>query len=1012
MSDHTRCSESSRDLRWLVAGQMLVLLLTSVAGGAASPTKRLPLSENLAQQARVTATSEYSQNYLAKFVCDGKVPFAEGRDDLNQAWCVKGHVARSGELEFRWDEPMRVGEVVYYGRTAWFLSECFKDYEVYINDSPQPAAKGTLAMTHGAQRIAVAAEQVCRLVLRFLNSYGGPNPGASEVLILASSPSPMELTRIDKALSPLGSGSVLPWVDNPDVEKLRALIHRLVEAHGARYPEAAEHLRQLAELELARKSAADDADQRDEVTERLARLQRDVLLFDVDQVVAIKRREITASHVYTYHYEGFQPGASLEVISLQDPQAKPRVLVTSPEGQILDGDLSHDGNVLVFSWRQRESEGYHLWSINVDGTGLRQLTDGAWHDYNPCWLPDGDIAFLTTRSPQFAYCWHAPVGVLHRMRADGTELQQLSANYLNDFTPNVLEDGRLIYTRWEYVDRPAIPIQSLWTMNPDGTGLAGYFGNRVISPGTFMEARAIPGTTRVICTMTGHNGPTRGAIGIIDREQGDNAQAAIRNITPDVPVPAVDQGNGNTDGTKLYSCPLPLDGIRFLVSARGPVLVRTLDGDCQATALEAPDSGLQWFSTQPIRARQKPPIVSRRDLADEEPFATLYLQDVYDGLEPYVRRGEIAMLRVVRDIQKSVRIDPSLRAFGFQFPVISCGATYAAKDVLGDVPVEADGSAYFRVPAGKNISFMALDAHGRTLQRMRSFTHLMPGEVQGCIGCHEHRGKTPARHNTLALRRPPRELQAPEFGTGGFDYSRVVQPVLDRYCVECHHPHHPRGIDLSGSKTDFFNVSYETLARENQGRRGSPYVSWIPTYNGEEWNILEIAPKAWGSPQSRLAEIVLGGHPDEEGQRRVEMEPDAVRRILSWIDLNVPYYGTSETAYPELIGCRQVYPGQLDQVLQEVAARRCASCHTEGKVPRRVWTRITEPHLNTFLLAPLAKAAGGTERCGQPVIRTTADPDYQAILATFEPIERMLKARPRMDMPGATPAPDVCRDSQ
>ena len=189
-------------------------------------------------------------------------------------------------------------------------------------------------------------------------------------------------------------------------------------------------------------------------------------------------------------------------------------------------------------------------------------------------------------------------------------------------------------------------------------------------------------------------------------------------------------------------------------------------------------------------------------------------------------------------------------------------------------------------------------------------------------------------------------------------------------------------------------------------------MSWIPTYNGEEWNILEITPKAWGSPQSRLAEIVLSGHPDETGKRRLEMEPDAVRRVLSWIDLNVPYYGTSETAYPELIGCRQIYPGQLDQVLQEVAARRCASCHAEGKVPRRVWTRITEPHLNAFLLAPLAKDAGGTEKCGQPVFRTTADADYQAILATFEPIERMLKARPRMDMPGAKPAADVCRDSQ
>ena len=214
-----------------------------------------------------------------------------------------------------------------------------------------------------------------------------------------------------------------------------------------------------------------------------------------------------ASHVYTYHYEGFQPGGGLYVVSPHDPDGPPIELVASPNGQILDCDLSHDGKTILFSWRRRQEEGYHLWAIAVDGSNLRQLTDGEWHDYNACWLPDGDIAFLTTRSPQFAYCWHAPVGVLHRMKLDGSQLVKLSANYLNDFTPEVLDDGRLIYTRWEYVDRPAIPIQSLWTINPDGTGLAGYFGNRILSPGTFMEARQLPGTHKIICTMTGHNGP-------------------------------------------------------------------------------------------------------------------------------------------------------------------------------------------------------------------------------------------------------------------------------------------------------------------------------------------------------------------------------------------------------------------------------------------------------------------------------------------------------------------------
>jgi hypothetical protein len=391
----------------------------------------------------------------------------------------------------------------------------------------------------------------------------------------------------------------------------------------------------------------------------------------------------------------------------------------------------------------------------------------------------------------------------------------------------------------------------------------------------------------------------------------------------------------------------------------------------------------------------------------------LFLQDVYDGLEPYVERGEVTTIRVVRDMQKTVRIDPSLRAFGFQFPVISCGATYAAKDVLGDVPLEPVGSACFRVPAGTNVSFMALDAQGRALQRMRSFTHQMAGETQGCVGCHEHRRKAPGETITLAMSRPPRDLVAPEFGSGGFDYARIVQPVLNQHCTDCHNAiDPPQGIDLTGGVTDYFNVSYDVLARENQGQRGSPYVNWIPTYNGQEWNILEVEPKTWGSPQSVLAKVVLSGHPDEEGRPRVNMDTHRVRRILAWIDLNVPYYGTSETAHPDLIGCRRVYPDRLDEVLAEVASRRCAGCHQGGKIPRRVWTRITEPELNPFLVAPLAKAAGGSQKCGEPVFANKDDRDYQAVLATFEPVLRLLETTPRMDMPGGEPACDVCRSSQ
>jgi hypothetical protein len=989
--------------------------------------------ENLASKAQVSANSEYNEQYLARFAVDGVIPPpGSGGADIAHAWCVRNDVAKNyGEFILEWTEPIEAAEIDYWGRTSFFVSECWKDYQVFLDDQKEPAAKGTFEMKHGAQPIAIPKQKVRKIKLVFLNAYGGPNPGAAEIQVFAE-----PLTKEQR-------------------KKLS----------GNNTPDA------IAELDAP---------------------TQNYLLRGLDKFVVIKRFEINASHVYTYHYEGFRAGGGLYLFDaktlLKNPNDKGKLLVETQAGQILDADLSYDGTTVLFSWRQKESEPYHLWTVNVDGTGLKQLTDGPWHNYNPCWLPDGDIAFLSSRSPQFAYCWNAPVGILHRMHPDGSRLIRLSDNYLNDFTPTVLDDGRIIYGRWEYVDRPAIPIQSLWTIHPDGTNLNVFFGNRVLSPATFMEARQIPDTPLIVCTMTGHNGPTRGAVGILDRRFGVNEQEAIRNITPEIPVGKVDEGDGNYWAVQTYSGPYPLDSERFLVSARGPIIVRTFELDAktnrplkEAALLPTPENGMQYFCATPVRSRQKPLVIGggtdTSATEAKEPYATIFLQDVYQGLGAEVQRGEVAAVRIVREMQKTVRIEPNFRSFGFQFPVISCGATYAGKMVLGDVPVAEDGSAYFAVGIGATrsaegygnllqrneshdmpeqapttgpIYFIALDHEGRAIQRMRSFTHLMPGERQSCIGCHESRLSVPPSRPQLAktAQEPVKPLLpdwadvetfAPDRAgfSPGFDYVRIVQPVWDKYCVECHHPREaPKGIDLSGGYTDYFNVSYDVLASEKQGPNGSPYVSWIPTYNGQEQNILRIAPKHWGSYNSPLAELIRGGHPDEQGKKRFDMDDASRRKVYAWIDLNVPYYASSETSHPEALGCRRLYPPTLDAVLNEVAARRCAECHERGNVyrrdwthrtqnqfqypqengvgtvPRRPWVRISEPELNPFLLAPLAKSSGGTERCGRAVFADKNDADYRKILGTFAPIVESLKATPRIDMPGGKPAPDVCRITQ
>ncbi|MBI5388014.1 MAG: discoidin domain-containing protein [Verrucomicrobia bacterium] len=963
----------------LTGGRMLAL-------ETASP----PLPENLALKAKATASSEHNGSYRARFAIDGKVPSAGSQEDTDRAWCVQGNTHRHGaDFTLEWTSAVTVAEVVYWGRTAWFAEECWKDYELWsggVSSGTSPLAQGQFQMGHGPQRIRLSTPVTTRkLTLKFTSSYGGLNPGASEIQVFATSPSENALAKF----RPLPKGR--PELIDDEIKE---------------------------SLELAAKLAEGK--------------------LDFNKLLLIQRRELNPSHVYTYHVEGFGAGGGLAICDRLSAISAPslRQLVASPDGQILDCDLSYDTKEILFSWRKTQHEGYQVFVINADGSGLEQLTDGPHHNYNACWLPDGGIAFLSTRAARFAYCWISPVGILHRMERDGSGVTQLSANIVNDFTPSVLADGRLIYSRWEYVDKPAIPVQSLWTIHPDGTGLAGFFGNRVLSPATFMEARSIPGSSKVLCVLTSHNGPCRGAIGTIDTSFGNNAQAGIENLTPEVNIGRVDKGDGNNIRGP-YESPYPLDRDYFLVSKRGTVLVRNYAGTQTATVLR-PKDGLGFYSPQPLRPRTKPPVLASgtgvtpvsilssdsRDGRDARPtskveWATVVLQDVYRGLEPQVKRGEVKEICVVEEMHKVVRTDVASRHFGFQFPVISCGATYAAKRVWGYAPVAPDGSACFQVPAGRPVYFMALDAQGRAVQRMRTFTHMMPGEIQGCVGCHEPRQQanavgraSPPASELAAI--TPAQLRPPEWGDAvGFDYARVVQPVLDAHCGKCHSGVTPAArVDLCGDATDFFNVSYEFLARgrkrSGEAEWDSPYVNWIPTYNGMEQNILEVTPKAWGSPRSKLADVLLSGHPETNGAPRLKMEAREIRRVLAWIDLNVPYYGTSETAYPEKRGCRQLLPDDLDKTLADVGQRRCAGCHDGGKFPRQFWTRIVNPHRNNFLLAPLAKEAGGSGACGKPVFQDATDPDYQAILKTFEPITAMLRVRPRLDMPGGKPA-DVDR---
>lgn len=976
----------------------VALLWTGVAPSIPASAGELPV--NLAPSATVSASSQFSDEYRPELAVEGALPSlfqTQGRD-----WAVRA--ASTGWFELRWEDPVEAEQILYYARTASPLLECFKDYAVYLNGATQPVVRGALEHRHGPQRITFPRQSVTRVRIEFLSAHPtSPNPGAAEIALFASAVSD----------------------------------------------------EQLAEMQLPQEEKTPEAMA---LRERLLAGQ-----FGFREMLLVKRKPLDISHVYVYHVEGFRPGGGLYIFRPDEDGGELKCIFDAGEGMITTASLSYDAREIVFAMRRgghvasnpvahiedisqypEEASNYHVFRINIDGTGLQQLTHGTHNNLDPCWLPDGGIAFISDRKPAYAYCYVVTSPVLYRMERDGSNQKRLSANYLMDFTPSVLNDGRIIYTRWEYVDRAACPIQSLWTINPDGTGLAGYYGNRVISPGTFMDAQPIPNTGGVIAVATNHNGSCRGGIVAIDPSKGANARESVRNLTPEIDIYAHRIGGGpwgngmlDTGIYGMYEKPFAIDEYHFLVSKGGVIQAR--DFDANAVSLLAPVDGMGFYSPQPLRERATPVLtgsVMDRDVTLPEDgsvtghWATVFMQDVYSGLEPDVQRGEIKQIAVVQEVEKSTHTPQNnlapdgsgmrnIAVFGFQFPLVSCGATYAPKKVWGFADVQPDGSAAFQVPSEVPIYFLALDAEGRALQRMRTFTHLMPGEVQGCVGCHADRNSvSPIQDRSFAMR-APQALQEPSWGVKGFSYSEVVQGVFDRNCVGCHNEReHPHGVDLTGDMTDFFNVSYDILCRtgtqaqDNWIQHGSPsgaeydhvrgmspYIEWIWTINGAGHNTLEIAPRRWGSPASKLAEIIRSGHPDQDGQPRVNVPDEDRRRVFLWMDLNIPYYGTSSSNHKEQLGSRRMMPPDLDATLSEVATRRCAACHQEG-IPRTFYTRVMNPEKNNFLLAPLALDAGGTQQCGAPVFASTDDPDYQRILRTFEPIHALLKERPRADMEG------------
>jgi hypothetical protein len=608
---------------------------------------------------------------------------------------------------------------------------------------------------------------------------------------------------------------------------------------------------------------------------------------------------------YFYDYGKVPPGGALQVLQYPGFSLATRDLLP---GQLTNGNfttmtLAPDARTIYFAFAERarikpdfysaERRSFHLYQVDADGSNLRQLTHGVEDDFDPCPLPDGGIAFMSTRRGGFARCNNAwepcATYTLHRMNADGSNIRTLSFHETSEWHPSVLNDGRVAYIRWDYVDRSAANFHGIWTSNPDGSGAASLFGNYTMRINACYQPRAIPGSEKLLFIAGAHHADVGGSLVLLDPrraaldpQSGEDKLDSIEVLTPEVCFPE-SQGWPKS----YFHSPWPLSEDQYLVSFSFDPLPGMSSGMSQDTR-----TGLYYFDRFgnlellyrapeiscmypiPLTPRPAPPVrISSLDpaLGNEGEFL---LSDVRKSLFPMPSNRKIRELRVFQLLPK-----PPPHAANE--PRIGHANAENARMLLGTAPVEEDGSAYFRAPAGKPLYFQAVDESGRAVQSMRSATYLQPGERRGCIGCHESPGTVANSQPNLAMRRGPSHLEPGPEGSRPFSFPLLVQPVLDRHCVHCH----------DGQSGD--GKSALVLTSELQGTFTRSYLSLKPHLRWYEWgeaSISQIAthPGRIGASESPLTRVLE----DQHHAGKIQWTESDLRRFYLWLDANVPFYGT------------------------------------------------------------------------------------------------------------------------
>lgn len=589
-----------------------------------------------------------------------------------------------------------------------------------------------------------------------------------------------------------------------------------------------------------------------------------------------------------------------------------------------DPEISFDASHILFAAKKTPSEDWNIFEMSIDGSNVRQITDGRGNRRSPCYQPplytiaspkpksqttpvsseevSESWADMITLNRQITFV-DSEKGLLNEFGVmsatnlyscglDGSAVRRLTFNLSSDMDPVMMPDGRLLFAGWQRarLNRGPLGRVALFGVNIDGADYAAFCtdeGERikhmpcVTTKGlvVFVEAGSVPwdGAGRLAC------------------------------VTLRRPLHSYRPITSNSDG--LFHSPSPLPDGTILVSRRSADGKDThgvyrLDPNSRQSLGPAQDKFELIFDSPDYHDIQAKAVYLRGEpdgrssaVTEQDPNGKLYCLNVYicdpsassgQALEneEWLPIGTVKRLRVLEGIAIETRHSRSeIRNF----------VPMAQRRILGEIDVEKDGSFNIEVPANTPIELQTLDADGMAL-RSCGWIWAKNHEPRGCIGCHEDGELTPENVLVSAVTRPSIKLTLPTERRRTVDFRRDVMPIIAQKCARCHTEADatPRlapellPVTCADGET-LFNRSYESLlvgaAETGRGKythpgraRTSPLIWRIFGRNtSRPWD------ETFSTPLARVDQMPPAGS--------AALTEDEKRTFIEWIDMGALWDG-------------------------------------------------------------------------------------------------------------------------